>query len=156
MKAKYVKDSITEQVQVVLPAYINGYGRLFGGVLMQWIDIVAGVVAKRHSNQEVTTVAVDSLEFSLPAYVNDVVALRGTITFTGETSMEVRVDTFVENLDGTRKQINRAYLVLVAIDKEERPIKVPPLMIETPDEKREWENGIRRNNMRKMRRHAKF
>ena len=156
MKGKRVCESITEQVQIVLPAHINGYERLFGGVLMQWIDVVAGVVARRHSNREVTTAAIDHLEFKSPAYVNNTIALKGCVTYTGHTSMEVRVDTFMEALDGTRRRINRAYFVMVALDDAQKPTQVPPLIVETEEERIEWENGIRRSEMRKMRQSARF
>ena len=84
-----------------MPADLNGYNRLFGGRLMQWIDVVAGVVARRHSGCEVTTASVDQLEFQAPAFVNDTIAMEGRITHVGRTSMEVRVDTFVESLAGS-------------------------------------------------------
>ncbi|NLB89718.1 MAG: acyl-CoA thioesterase [Clostridiales bacterium] len=156
MTGKRVCESITEHVEIVLPAHINGYERLFGGKLMQWIDVVAGVVARRHSNREVTTAAIDHLEFQSPAYVNNTITLKGCVTYTGKTSMEVRVDTFLESLDGTRKRINRAYLVMVALDEEQNPTSVPPLILETESEKIEWENAIRRREMRKMREKARF
>ncbi len=156
MEGKRVKDSFTEQVQIVLPAHINGYQRLFGGQLMQWIDVVAGVVARRHANKEVTTAAIDHLEFKSPAFVNNTITLQGRVTYVGKTSMEVRVDTFTECIDGTRHRINRAYFVMVALDEEQKPTKVPPLILETEAEKIEWENGVRRKEMRKMRASARF
>ena len=100
--------SLTSHVQILMPTDLNGYGRLFGGRLMEWIDVVAGVTARRHSGCEVTTAAVDSLEFHAPAHVNDTIVLEGRVTCTGRTSMEVRVDTFVESLNGERKRVNRA------------------------------------------------
>ena len=74
-------------------------GGQFGGQLMQWIDIVAAVVARRHSNCNVTTAAIERLEFKAPAYANNTVVLDGRITYAGRTSMEVRVDTFKEEKD---------------------------------------------------------
>ena len=95
--AKRVSDSRTEQIQILMPQHINGMGRLFGGQLVQWIDVVAAVVARRHSNAEVTTATIDNLMFEAPAYVNSTVILVGQVTYVGNTSMEVRVDTFVED-----------------------------------------------------------
>ena len=129
--AKPVSASRTEQIQILMPQHINGYKRLFGGVLMEWIDIVAGVVARRHSNSEVTTASVDNLQFKSPAYVNSTITLIGTITFVGSSSMEVRVDTFTEALSGERRLVNRAYVVMVALDENERPKRVPRLILET-------------------------
>ena len=75
---KYVRDSYTEQVQILSQSSLNGYKRLFGGRLMEWIDVVAGVVARRHSNRNVTTAAVDNLRFEGPAYGNETIVLCGT------------------------------------------------------------------------------
>lgn len=100
LEPKTVAESRTEQVQLVLNEHINGYDRLFGGKLMQWIDVVAGVVARRHANCNVTTVFIDKLHFKAAARVNDTIVLIGKLTWVGRTSMEVRVDTFVEALDG--------------------------------------------------------
>ncbi len=147
-RAKRVEDSVTEQVHILMPADINGANRLFGGVLMQWIDIVAAVVARRHSNSDVTTATVDSLEFCAPARMNDTVTLWGKITHVGRTSMEVRVDTFVEEMDGNRKLVNRAYMVMVAIDKNDRPRPVPELVLETEEERAEWAAAIKRRERR--------
>ena len=153
---KKVKESYTEQIHILMPAHINGYKRLFGGKLMEWIDVVAGVVARRHSNCEVTTAAIDNLQFQLPAYVNDTVLLVGRITHVGRSSMEVRVDTFVEELSGERRRINRAYLVFVALDQNEKPVRVPGLIIETEEDRIEWDAGKRRQNLRKQRKLEAF
>ncbi len=149
---KKVSESRTEQIQILMPQHINGYKRLFGGVLMEWIDVVAGVVARRHSNSEVTTASVDNLQFKAPAYVNSTVILIGKITYVGNTSMEVRVDTFVEALSGERKAVNRAYVVMVALDEQERPKRVPAILPETEEERAEFEAGKRRHALRKQRR----
>lgn len=150
-KFKRCSDSQTFQIQILMQKDINGYKRLFGGRLMEWIDIVAAVVARRHSNSEVTTVSVDNLHFKAAAYVNNTLILSGKITYVGNTSMEVKVETFVEKLDGERLYINTAYVVLVAIDENEKPVKVPRLIVETDEEKAEWENGLKRSMLRKQR-----
>lgn len=151
IKAKRVSDSYTEQVQILSLSTLNGYNRLFGGQLMQWIDIVAAVVARRHSGCNVTTATVDSLEFLGPAYANDTLVLRGKITYVGTTSMEIRVDSYVEELSGVRKHVNTAYVVMVAIDENEKPCKVPKLLLETSEEISEFENGKARYEARKQR-----
>ncbi len=156
MEAKRVSDSMTEQVQIIMNEQINGYGRLFGGRLVEWIDIVAGVVARRHSNCNITTAAIDNLHFKEAARVNQTVVLNGRITYVGKTSMEVRVDTFVEALSGKKTLVNRAYLVMVALDENERPTPVPPLLLETEEEKSEWEAGAKRSALRKQRKREQF
>ena len=151
-----VDDSRTEQVQLLTQGTLNGYKRLFGGKLMEWIDVVAGVVARRHSGRNVTTAVVDTLQFMSPAYANDVIVIKGYVTYTGNTSMEVCVKTYVENLDGSKHEINTAYVVMVALDENEQPTKVPPLLIQTEEEQREWDAAVKRNDLRKLRRREQF
>lgn len=153
---KRVEDSRTEQTYLVMHRHINGYGRLFGGQLMQWIDEMAGIVSKRHAGMETTTASIDNLNFKAAAFLNDMVVLIGRITYVGRTSMEVRVDTYVEDLEGMRRVINRAYLVMVALDPEGHPRKVPRLAVETESEKAEWESGQKRYLLRQQRRKEGF
>lgn len=153
---KRVSDSKTEHVEILMPVHINGYKRLFGGKLMEWIDVVAAVVARRHSNCNVTTASVDYLQFKAPAYANSTLVLKGKITCVGKTSMEIRVDTYVESLDGSQDEINTAYLVLVAINENDKPVEVPGLIVESDEEKMEWEAGLKRRELRKQRRNEAF
>lgn len=145
---KKVSDSYTEQVQILTQGNMNGFGRLFGGQLMQWIDIVAAVTARRHSECNVTTVLVDSLEFKHPARVNDTLLITGCITYVGNTSMEICVNTYIEFLDGHRKLINRAYFVMVALDEFDKPKTVPRLVLTSPEEREAWEESIIRQKSR--------
>ena len=149
---KRVEDSKTEQTYLIMHRHINGYGRLFGGQLLQWIDEIAGIVSKRHAGVETTTASIDNLNFKAAAFLNDMVVLIGRLTYVGSSSMEVRVDTYVEGLDGIRRVINRAHVVMVALDENGYPIKVPGLQIETEAEKAEWESGEKRYKLRKQRR----
>lgn len=153
---KRVSDSQTEQIQIVMPGDTNGYGRLFGGRLVEWIDIVAAVVARRHSGLEVTTVSIDNLHFKAAAYTNQTVVLIGRVTYVGRTSVEVRVDTYAETLLGERSKINRAYVVMVALDKYEKPAAVPSLILETDRQKADWAAGEKRREFNKHRRLEKF
>lgn len=149
---KRVADSRTEQVHIVMPEFLNGQNRLFGGALMEWIDVVAGVVARRHAGSEVTTAVVDQLSFLAPAHLGDTVISIGEITYVGKTSMEVRVETFVERLTGERELVNRAYFVMVAVDEHDRPTHVPGLILETVEERTEWRKAERRRAIRDERR----
>ena len=153
---KSVKDSYAEQVQILTQKDMNGYNRLFGGRLMEWIDIVASVVARRHSGRNVTTAVVDTLTFRAPAHLNDTVILCGRITYVGRTSMEVCVETYVENLDSSRTLINTAYVIIIAIDENEKPVEVPRLRLETEEEKAEWTLAEKRAEIRKQRRKEMF
>jgi len=147
-KQKTPSQSFTTQVHIVSHADLNGYKRLFGGKIMSWIDIVAGVAARRHSECNVTTVAVDDLRFLKSARANDMIVLEAAVTYTGRTSMEVHVKTFVEENSGARTLINDAYLVMVALDENERPTPVPRLVPETEEEKQEYEAGKARQAAR--------
>ena len=149
MVYKTVKDSETEQIQLVLPEHLNPSGRLFGGQLLSWIDVVAAVTAQRHSGTSVTTVSIDRLTFKEGAFPGDTLILRGRITYAGKTSMEIRVDTFRENRSGKRRLINCAYLVMVAIDQMQKPVSVPKLKLSTLTEIMEWERAKLRKEQRK-------
>ncbi|NLG92344.1 MAG: acyl-CoA thioesterase [Clostridiales bacterium] len=152
LPAKHVKDSEVEQVHSIFYNHLNGQGRVFGGQLAAWIDIVAGAVARRHCNRNVTTAEIDSLQFKNPVYANCLVILHGKITYVGTTSMEVRVDSFSEDLSGTRKLVNTAYLVLVALDENEKPVAVPRLILDNFQEEAEWKAAEKRRKLRQQRR----
>lgn len=148
---KTVKDSLAETAHIVRPNHLNSANRLFGGVLMQWIDEVAGIVAKRHAMTNVTTASVDNLTFLKGAYQNELVIIKGKVTWVGTTSLEVCVDTYVENAKGERSRINNAHFIMVALDENDRPTQVPRLILETDDEKLAWEHGVERRNIRRKR-----
>lgn len=148
---KTINDSKVEQIHLLMPTHINGFGRLFGGQLLAWIDEVAGIVAKRHSESIAITAAIDNLQFKEGAHVNDTIVLIGYLTYVGNTSMEVRVDTYVENLHGDRHPINRAFLTMVAIDENEKPKRVPRLRLTNVSEEAEWEAAKKRIELRKQR-----
>lgn len=151
-QVKKVSDSMTEQQYLICPAHINHYGRLFGGQLLKWIDELAGIVAIRHCGSTVTTAAIDNLQFQAPAYTGDMIVLCGMVTGVGRTSIEVRVDTYREALDGSRKLINRAYIDMVAINCKGRPEEVPLLQPETPEQEQEMAAAEKRRQLRKQRR----
>ena len=141
---------ITTAVQIVMPQHCNGYAkpRLFGGQIMAWIDVVGAVAARRYTQKAVTTVCVDNLSFLKPAYLNDTVVQEAYVTWTGHTSLEVRVDSMVERLDGTREMINRAYLVFVALDENDQPAAVPVFRPETTEEVIEYSAAETRRQVR--------
>lgn len=141
--------SRSESTQIIMPPHINGAGRLFGGVLMQWIDTLASIVAMRHSGHSVTTAAVDTLEFRGPAFQGEMVVLEGKVTWTGHTSMEIRVDTWVEERGVRKRLINRAYLIMVAMDEQDHPVAVPPLLVQTDEEQAEWQMATKRKEARR-------
>ena len=141
---------MTTSVQIVLPQHCNGYKkpRLFGGQIMAWIDITGAVAARRYARAAVTTVCVDHLNFIAPAYLNDTVVQEACVTWSGRTSLEVRVDSYVEQLDGSRTLVNRAYAVYVALDENDQPQAVPDFLPETEEEKQEYVAAVMRRKAR--------
>ena len=148
---KTVDDSRVETVYLIRPTHLNGADRLFGGILMQWIDEAAGIVAKRHCGGNVTTASVDNLTFLHGAYQNDMVVIKGKLTWVGKSSMEVCVDTYVENLQGERHRINNAHFMMVALDENDKPMSVPGLKLQTEDEHLAWSHGEERRRIRMQR-----
>ena len=148
IEEKAVSESLVETVHIVRPNHLNGANRLFGGILMQWIDEVAAIVAKRHCNGNVTTASVDNLTFLHGAYNNDMVVIKGKMTWVGNSSMEVCVDTYVENRQGERNRINNAHFILIALDDNNKPVRVPRLTLQTEDEHLAWEHGEERQRIR--------
>jgi acyl-CoA hydrolase len=122
---KNILDSRTEHVQIVFSEYINGCGRLFGGKLVEWMDTIAAVVARRHSEKEVTTASIDKVDFAVPAKINDTIFMVGQILSVGNTSMRVEIKAYVEKLNGDRILINTAHFVMVALDDNNNPCRVP-------------------------------
>ena len=148
MLSKTVAESAVETVHIVRPNHLNGANRLFGGIMMQWMDEVAGVVAKRHCMGNVTTASVDNLTFLHGAYQNDMVVIKGRITYVGTSSMEICVDAYVENLSGQRNHINSAYFTMVALDQNDKPVAVPRLTLQTEQERLAWAQGEQRRKNR--------
>ena len=151
-----VGESRVEAVHIVRPNHLNAAGRLFGGILMQWIDEVAGIGAMRHTRCNCTTASVDNLRFIRGAYQQDLLVIIGKVTYVGTTSMEVRVDTYIEDTEGMRRPINRAYFTMVALDENDKPCPVPKLLLESEEEKAEWEAAKKRRDMRKKRKEEGF
>ena len=156
MQGKTVDDSRVETVHIVRPNHLNGANRLFGGILMQWIDEVAGIVAKRHSMRNVTTASVDNLTFLRGAHQNEMVVIKGKMTWVGSSSMEVCVDTYVEDSYGHRERINNAHFMMVALDENDKPVKVPRLILQTEDEELAWQHGEERRRIRIQRKMDKL
>jgi acyl-CoA hydrolase len=128
---------MTEMVQVVLPNDANPLGFILGGTVMHLIDIAGAIACHRHTRSLLVTAAVDGLQFLHPIKVGDLIMLRASVTATFETSLEVEVEVFSEEtLTGVRRMTSRAYLTFVAIDRDGLKVPIPPLIMETDEEKR--------------------
>lgn len=134
---KPASDSATEMVQVVLPNDANPLGFILGGTVMHLIDIAGAIACHRHTRRRVVTAAVDDLQFLHSIKVGDLIILKARVTCTFTTSLEVKVDVYSEEtLTGTRLLTSRAFLTFVAIDAEGGRVPVPPLVIDTDEERR--------------------
>jgi acyl-CoA hydrolase len=147
---KPVSASRSEMAEVVLPAQTNPLGKLLGGHVMHLVDIAAAMAAHRHSNSYVVTASVDYIDFRNSVSLGEIVMLKSQVNRVFHTSMEVGVEVYSENvLTGERKHTTTAYVTFVAIDeKTHRPKPVRPLILETPDEKRRYEEAAERRKTR--------
>ena len=142
----------------MLPGLTNTHGTIFGGMLMQWIDIAAGISAARHSGGPVVTASMDRVHFLHPVHLGEVVIVQAQVNFVGRTSMEVGVRVFAENPSTPgRRQTTRAYLTFVAVDGQGRPREVPPLTLETALDRRRFaaartRRAVRLRELRAMKR----
>ena len=135
---------------VLMPQHSNHYGIAFGGVIMSWIDMLAGMVAQKHCEREVVTASTDQIAFLAPIYVGDHVLLKASVNYVGRTSMEVGVRVTRESFyTGESVCTTTAYLTFVGIDENKRPTPIPQLKPETPDEVRRFENARLRVEARK-------
>jgi acyl-CoA hydrolase len=133
---KRASESATEMVQVVLPNDANPLGFILGGSVMHLIDIAGAIACHRHTRSLLVTAAVDGLQFLHPIKVGDLIILNARVTAAWSTSLEVEVEVFSEEtLTGVRRMTSRAYLTFVSIDREGRRVPIPPLILETEDEK---------------------
>lgn len=137
---KRAVDSATEMVQVVLPNDANPLGFILGGTVMHLIDIAGAIASHRHTRTRVVTAAVDDLQFLHPIKVGDLIILKARVTCAFTTSLEVQVDVFSEeSLTGQRRLTSQAFLTFVAIGLEGERIPVPPLILETEEERQEYD-----------------
>jgi acyl-CoA hydrolase len=137
MEARNVKASEVIMTQLVLPIHTNALDTVFGGTVMSWIDIAAAICAQRHSQKEVVTASIDELHFLAPIYKGWVVNLKASLNYVSRSSMEVGVRVQSENpKTGESFHTASAYLTFVALGSDGRPTAVPPLLIDSDEQKR--------------------
>jgi uncharacterized protein (TIGR00369 family) len=150
MEGKRVEESSAVMSQLMSHQDTNLAGNVHGGVIMKLIDTAAGVAAVRHARSNVVTASIDRLDFHHPVFVGDLLTLRANLNFIGRTSMEVGVRVETENpMTGVRRHTASAYLTYVALDRDGRPMPLPPLILETEEE-------MRRNREAKARRETRL
>ncbi len=151
-EGKTPAQSAVETRYLVMPPQANPQGTAFGGAIVGWIDMTAAMAAQRHCGCEVVTAGIDSLVFRQPIRIGDHVILKATVNYVSRSSMEVGVQVIREDpYSGQQALATTAHLMLVALDKDKRPIPAPPLLPQTPEERRRYENARLRVQARKER-----
>jgi acyl-CoA hydrolase len=149
LKPRPVQASQSEMAELVLPNDANPLGALLGGRLMHWIDLAGAMAAHRHSRTYAVTASVDHIDFLVPVRVGSLVILRSSVNRAFHTSMEVGVKVWVENyIEDSCKHVASAHLTFVAVDKQGTRLEVPPVVPETVEEQRRYEDAGRRREMR--------
>jgi acyl-CoA hydrolase len=143
---KPIRESEHETSELMMPHHANNLGHVFGGVMLSMMDKTAAVAAFRHCRKNVVTASIDRVDFREPILVGDLVVMKASVNFVGRTSMEVGVRVEAEELlTGRRRHTNSCYLTFVAVDKNGRPIEIPGVVAETPDQiRRQGAAGQRR------------
>jgi acyl-CoA hydrolase len=148
-KQKKVSESYVRTTEMVLPNDTNTLNHLMGGRMMHMMDVVAAISAQRHSDRIVVTASVDNISFSNPIKLGDVVTLEAQVTRSFNSSMEVHITAFAENIPaGTRSKTNEAFFTFVAVDQSGRPIDVPEAVPTTDEERKKFDGALRRRQLR--------
>lgn len=149
MEGKRISDSKVTLTKLMLPSDANLQGNVHGGVVMSLVDQAGAIVAARHSRQNVVTAVIDSMTFLTPVHIGDLVIVEAALQYVGRTSMEVAVKVEAEKWrTGERSHTSSAYAVYVALDEQGNPTPIPPLILETEEEKRNWEAAKARQALR--------
>jgi acyl-CoA hydrolase len=147
--SKFAKESVTIMTEMVLPNDTNPLNNLMGGKLMHWMDIVAAIAAQKHSNRIVVTASADSISFKQPINLGNVVTLRSQVTRAFNSSMEVFIEVTAEDIPAGKKiMTHRAFFTFVAVDQTNKPVRIPELIPETPEEIELYEGALRRRQLR--------
>jgi acyl-CoA hydrolase len=146
MEGRFVRESISEYSELALPNDANGLGNLLGGKIMHLVDLAGAIAAMKHCRNPVVTASVDHMDFIHPVHIGQLVRLRASVNRAFRTSMEVGVKVWVEDLlSGAERHVSSAFLTFVAIDRAGARVEAPPVIPETEDEKRRYEDaGARR------------
>lgn len=149
MEPKKAQESYIEMNELVLPNDTNTFGNLMGGKLLYWMDICAAMAAQKHCSNVVVTVSVDNVSFKRSIKLGEVVTIEAQVTRAFNSSVEVRMEIFAQNLPkGTKEKSNEAYYTFVAVDSEGKPKAVPELIPQTVKEKNLFEEALRRRELR--------
>lgn len=149
MNEKFARESHTIMNELVLPNDTNTLNNLMGGRLLHWMDIAAAISAQKHCNSIVVTASVDNVSFKHPIKLGDVVSIEAQVTRAFNTSVEVRLVVWAQNIpSGTKVESNTAYYTFVAIDKNGKTHAVPRTVPETETEKKLFDEALQRRELR--------
>ena len=149
MTPKPVRESLSEYSELALPNDANGLGNVLGGKVMHLVDLAGALAALRHARRPMVTASVDHMNFLHPVKIGQLILLRSSVNRVFRTSMEVGVKVWVENLQtGAVRHTSSAYLTFVALDEHGQPVAIPPVIPETGDEKRRYEEAAQRRDYR--------
>ncbi|MDQ2924052.1 MAG: acyl-CoA thioesterase [Acidobacteriota bacterium] len=149
LQGRRVSESQSERTEAIFPADSNALGTLFGGRLMQFIDLVGAMAASRHARTYVVTASMDHLDFVAPVRVGELLILKASVNRAFRTSMEVGVRAMVEDVREQKlRHVSSAYLTFVAMDKQGQRVEVPQVIPETGHQKRRFDDALRRREMR--------
>jgi len=146
---KPMRASRIQLAQMMMPEHANLHGNVHGGWIMKLVDEAGALASTRHAAHRTVTVAIDQMVFRQPIHIGDLVLLNAEVTYAGHSSMEVEVDVIAENpISGEQIHTNAAYLVYVAIDDNDKPTQIPPLVAETPEEQARMDAAVERQHRR--------
>ncbi len=149
MEGKKVSESKVVMAQLMIPQNANPAGNVHGGDIMKLIDTAGGVASTRHAQAYTVTASIDRIDFHHPVFIGDFLTLKAAVNYVGRTSMEVGVRVEAENLvTGEKRHTSSAYLTYVALDANKRPIQLPPLILETPEDQHRNAEAAERRRMR--------
>jgi acyl-CoA hydrolase len=154
--ASTVGSSRASTTRLMVPTDVNFAGSVFGGHILAEIDRVAYITATRHSQSSCVTASFDRVDFLSPVHVGDVVDFEAQLTYVGTSSMEVWVRVRAESTSGgDPRPVGEAFVTMVAVDASGRPVPVPPLLLETVEDRLRFEEGRRRMEERRRTRHRR-
>ena len=149
MEGKKISESRVEIAQIMYPEYANPAGNVHGGYILKLVDQAAAIVAARHTHKNVVTASVDKMDFISPVFVENLVIAKASLNFVSRTSMEIGVRVEAECLKtGKHTHAGSAYLTFVALDKDDKPTEIPPLILKSEEEKRRFNEAKKRREIR--------
>lgn len=149
LPSKAVRESVSDVADLMFPPDANMHGTVFGGKVLQMVDKAASVCAMRHAGKPCVTVAMERVEFLVPIKVGTFLIAQAAVNYAGRTSIEIGVEVYAEDMPGGRRvHTNSCLVTMVAVDSQGRPSPVPPLLVETPEEKARWSAAQSRRSAR--------